>query len=511
MGSNYFFVLTRYKTFKKQFFMRIGVLKTLLILLVTSFELYSYAHHGHENMSEDALGYMESKGSIQQRWVVDYLKAKIGGRYSSNAECGLIPYHSQNTPREAKGGIEDQRQCGVYGIFRVGNTLPDYFRDFFWTGSLLVSFDWNIPSFSILSNNLSSGQHFINLLTKNDNGDPLTTNIYNDYDGFSVKNAYGNGIFGNDYLIWGLTVAKAQLVIDLPECKRLALEGVEEYANCSEAYSSYVNGNPAIDFKQNGSRTPVSTDRIIENAPLTNYNCAYDNLVLFGACRQDKNAGTTPNVYEQEKDGLSGALSQLGDALKTGQDWAIFEPADNLATFYYMQLFLEGDQTRNGTLEEESIVGRYYTVTHRDLLHLGTSLHWATDLNQPTHVWATIGSNHAPYEGYVENNYGKRVMGGGASYNIENYEDISAHRTQRRNNYRTLRVGDIQTMFMEQAFMTYHLLFRDGYNKLRNGNDQIYSRIALWGINNAILINSNIIEKGILDIRKCRQSSSCNN
>ncbi|AFM14590.1 hypothetical protein [Turneriella parva] len=446
----------------------------------------------HQNMPEEGMLYMEFQGTNQMRWVADYMKAKAGGRYSGT--CVNINY----TANEMSYG--NNTQCGALSIERVGGVKPDYFWDAFWDD--LLFFSWHVPDFGIYSNNFTSWYHFVNLLKTNEDGDPLVTNNYNTYDGYAYNQTYGFPNIGIDYIL-AVFMNNAQMSVNLPNCSD---------SNCQEwqGISNTYKANPAIDYKQNGSTTPVSNgsgSKATEQADGTNYNC-FSDVALIGSC-PDKGAeygGTTqvPNV-----DPGAGTLFS-GD-----EDWVIYEPATNAAAFYYNEMWLEGLASMNGnnrhSLQTAPIAGRYYTVTGAEMLYFTVVQHWAGDMTQQAHIWSTIGYNHGDYESYADEKYGTRVIGGSnADKNYEDYGESQAYANSWQNRYNT-PVGNINRLLMEQVFRTYHNRLRSGYDILTSSDRAVWTRAGIWAVRNATAEMAIITEKAVLDLRKCRNGAACNN
>ena len=68
----------------------------------------AFADRSHKNSSQDAVIYMETYGTMQQRWAADFLKAKTGGRESGGT--GFDPNNGDGT------------QFGFINVARAGAT-----------------------------------------------------------------------------------------------------------------------------------------------------------------------------------------------------------------------------------------------------------------------------------------------------------------------------------------------------------------------------------------------------
>jgi len=440
------------------------------------FTSFGYTYKTHENIPEDAFIFMEKSGSNQMRWVADYLKSKAGGRYE-----GTCLFKSKDTSEVLEG--TQVQECGAIGISRVGGINPDYFVDaFWWSGSDL---NWKFAN-PFLKNNYTSWFHFINLLPEiSASGNTLKVNNYNDYDGYSYQSSWGFPSVGIDESVASL-ISNSQMVVDLPNCT---------HSKCSERYSIVPNGNPAIDYKQNDSSTPVGRpsddQKKIDNDTLTNYNCFSDTT--FINC-PDAGARVKENDdYEQIPN-----VSTDNNLFIGSEDWVIYEPADNAATFYYHEFFLEGGVSRDGKLNEEPIKGRYYSLTGPELIYLTVVMHWVADMTQPAHIWSTIGFNHGEFETWVDERYGEREVGKSTANNYEDYNQAKAYLVPRQNRH----YSTIEEIFMEQAFLTYHIRLRDGYDLITSTQDSVWYNAANWGVNNSIATMALVFEKGVLELRK---------
>jgi hypothetical protein len=450
-------------------------------------EISAFAVKVHQNMPEEAFLFMEFKAGNQMRWVADYMKAKAEGRYTGL--CVNINY----TPDEMSYG--NNTQCGAIGMERVGGDKPDYFWDAFWDD--LLFFNWHVPDFGIYSNNFTSWFHFLNLLKTNEDGDTLVTNNYNTFDGYAYNQTYGFPNIGIDYVL-ATFMNNAQMTVNLPNCTD---------SNCAvwQGISTLYKANPAIDYKQNGSLTPVSNgsgSKATEQQDGTNYNC-FSDVTLIGNCPDD---GSEQGGSTQIPNTVPGG----GHLLSGDEDWVIYEPAPNASTFYYNEMWLEGLASKNHTLETGPIAGRYYTVTGSEMLYFTVVQHWAGDMTQQSHIWSTIGFNHGDYEGYAEDKYGNRQIGGtDPNLNYENYDESQGYVNSWQNRY-NLPVGNINRLLTEQAFRTYYIRLRSGYDTLYN-QGSVWTNAATWAVRSATAEIALITEKAILDLRKCRNSGACNN
>lgn len=440
----------------------------------------------HQNIPEDGFLFMEFQGTNQMRWAADFLKAKAGGRYSGN--CYNIDYAANETRN-------DNTQCGAIGVERVGGDKPDYFFDSFW--DTFLGFNWHFNDMGFFSNNFTSWYHFVNLLTENDNRNKLVTNIYNRYDGYSYNQSYGFPNIGIDYAISSL-LNNSTMSVNLPNCTD---------SSCNEwrGISTIYRANPAIDYRQNGSTTPVSGgsgSKALEQTAGTNYNCFTDMMIIANCADQGADVDGITQIPNTNPGG--------GSFFSGNEDWVIYEPATNAATFYYNEMWLEGLSSKNHSLQTDAIVRRYYTVTAPELLYFTVVQHWAGDMTQILHVWATIGFNHSDYEGYAEETYGNRTIGVSMAYNYEDYIESQAYANTWQNRY-SLPAGNIDRMLMEQAFRTYHIRNREGYDVMKNSDRQIWTNAAKWGIRNGTAVTALISEKAVMDLRKCRNRASCDN
>ena len=451
-------------------------------------------------MPEDAFLFMESRGSIQMRWVADYLKAKAGGRYSG--ACAIL---------QSLDPKDTEANCGAIGMVRAGGVSPDYHIDNFWDTD--IGFNWNVETYGFFRNNFSSMQHFINLTTQNEDGYRVVTNVYNDYDGYGYNAAYGGLQFWSLDNAMSIGLNNSRMTIDLPNCT---------HSVCAEKWSPYPNANPAIDYKQNGSTTPVGSpsgdSKKLAASDGSNYNC-YSDLALLGNCPDE---GTKVNGDEYQ---IPNTAPGAGDTLYGDQDWVIYEPGDNAATFYYVELFLEGGSARNGQLDTSAVVGRYYTLAGGEIYYLGIPNHWSGDNGQQSHIWSTLGFNHGPYEGWVEERYGlNRPRSKGKcgvpdpNTNFECFKHVEGYLAYRQNRYNLdleqdgqVEIGRIDYILMEQAFLTYYVRLRAGYDTLTNTSDATRKNAATYGINTVISTIALELEKGVMDLRRCRNSSSCDN
>jgi hypothetical protein len=443
----------------------------------------------HKNLPEESFLYMEFQGTNQMRWAADYLKAKGGGRYSGS--CVNINY----TPAEMGQG--DNTQCGAIGIHRVGGVKIDYLQDNFIDH--LFFFSW-----SAFGNNITTYTHFINLKFNNASGDQVVTNNYNSIDGFSYNGTYGFQEFGSIDSLIATGFGSSPFTINIPGCT---------HANCAEwtTAAAVMQTNPIVDYQQNGSTTPLgspSTNKQLGTDDGTNYNC-YSDTAVIGAC-PDKGTevGGTYQIPNVQPGGASGnAISFF-----TGnEDWVIWEPAYNAATFYFNEAWLEGLNSRNHSLQTAPIVGRYYNVSGDQILYYALANHYAGDVTQISHIWVTSGYNHSDYESFADDNYGTRTIGGSdGNKNYENYSNSQAYANARQNRY-NMAVGNVHKIIIEQAFYTYYIRYRSGYDKMTTSNTGVWKNAVIWAIQNSTAEMALINEKAVMDLRKCRNGPSCNN
>ena len=459
----------------------------ILFILIATVDVAAFTVEVHKNMPEEGFLYMETQGTNQMRWAADYIKAKAGGRYTGT--CVNINY----TPEEMGRG--DNTQCGALGIERVGGDKPDFFIDAFWDD--FVMFNWHVPDFGIYSNNFTSWSHFVNLLYTNESGDQLITNNHNKVDGYAYNATYGFPNLGIDYLL-ATFMNNSAMTVNLPNCTD---------SKCTEwvSIATGVNTNPATDYRQNGATTPVSGgsgSKRTEQADGMNYNCFSDTIII-GSC-PDMGA-KTGGLFQYPNIVPGGGHFLSGD-----EDWVIYEPATNDATFYYNELWLEGMASRNTSLQKAPIVGRYYRVSGSELQYFAVVQHWAGDMTQQAHIWSTIGFNHGDYESYADTTYGVRQIGGATGNNYENYQLSQAYANGWQNRY-NLPVGNIDRVLMEQAFRSFHIRYRAGYDFMSTTNKTIWAIAAVWAVHNATAETAIITEKAVMDLRKCRNSATCDN
>jgi len=439
-----------------------------LCILIPS-NIMAFYDNTHMNSAEDAIIFMETEGSNQQRWAADYLKAKAGGRYSG-AEFNSKMTHGQ--------------QNGLIGIARAGATAPDYFQDTFWSDT--TGFSWKFSIFGAFQNNYTAYSHFMNLLKQNDDGKNIKTSNYNDYDGYSYNASFGASDMsdaGIDYVVASY-MNDAQMTIDLPNCKE-----------CSDKFTIVPNGNPAMDYKQNGSTTPLGVprgDKKLGSDDGTNYNCFSDSN--FNDCpdRGDKYDGIyqIPNTNPGESSSFS-----------SDEDWVIMEPLDNAATFYFNEWFIEGGNSKNSSLEPQAAKNRYYSITAPDITYLTLAMHYAGDSSVQIHIWNTLGYNHSGYEEWIEDHYGKRSVGSNDTIkNFEDYSLVKAFMKSRANGI----LNDVDNILTENAFYTYLARFRSGYDIMKNEDDGTRKNAAVYAVNQAIVNIALLYEKAVCDLRKYR-------
>ncbi|MBN8221332.1 MAG: hypothetical protein J0L53_10440, partial [Spirochaetes bacterium] len=137
--------------------------------------------------------------------------------------------------------------------------------------------------------------------------------------------------------------------------------------------------------------------------------------------------------------------------------------------------------------------------------------HWAGDMTQQAHIWSTIGYNHGDYESFADEKYGVRTTGGSdGDKNYEDYVESQGYANTWQNRY-SVPVGNIDRLLMEQVFRTYHNRFRSGQDFMTTSNKTIWKNAAVWAVRNSTAEMAIISEKAVLDLRKCRNSSVCNN
>ena len=465
------------------------ILKSLAITaLALTGQLTAYSFNVHQNMPEDALLYMEFQGTNQQRWAADYLKAKAGGRYTGS--CVILG--------GAASGTSLNIQCGAIGINRVGGDKPDYVQDVFINHPILP-FSWNV-----IGINVTSYTHFINLKKTASSGKQLVTNNYNWIDGYSYNTTYGFEEFGSLDSLIAFGLNSSEFSIDPIGCTDSA---------CAEylGVATGVNENPTVDYMQNGSTTPLgnpSGAKRLGTDDLTNYNCLSDTAV-FGPCldvgAEYDGSYQIPNVYR------ASGIEAAEKFFVSNNDWVIWEPSYNAATFYYNEGWLEGFASRNHSLQTGPIVGRYYNISGDQILFYALTHHYTGDVVQMTHVWVSTGYNHTDIEGWAETKYGQRLVGGSdPDKNMEDYVNTQAYANMRQNRY-NLPVGNVHRLIMEQTFHTYLVRFRSGYDKMTTSNQAVWRNFVTWAMQNGHAAMSLVNEKAVMDLRKCRNTAACDN
>lgn len=466
--------------------LRILFVFTAALISVSS--LSAYTVNVHKNLPEESFLYMEFHGSNQMRWAADYLKAKAGGRYTGT--CVNINY----SPAEMGRG--DNVQCGAVGIHRVGGVKIDFLQDNFIDH--LFFFSW-----SAFGNNLTTYTHFINLKFRDSNGDQLVTNNYNTIDGYGYNSTYGFGEFGSIDSLIATGFGSAPFTINVPGCTD---------SSCSEwtTASTAIQTNPIVDYQQNGSTTPLGTpngSKQLGTDDGTNYNC-YSDTAIIGVC---PDRGTELGGTYQIPNTMPGGGNDFTSWFISNEDWSIWEPAYNAATFYYNEGWLEGLASRNHSLQTAPIAGRYYSVTGDQILYYTLAHHYAGDIVQMTHVWTTSGYNHVDYESFADDKYGARLIGGSdPDKNYEDYANSQAYMSARQNRYNQ-SPGNVHRIIIEQAFYTYHIRSRSGYDKMTTTSTSVWKRLAEWSMQNGTAEMALINEKAVMDLRKCRNSGACDN
>ncbi|GAB4426666.1 MAG: hypothetical protein OHK0011_08280 [Turneriella sp.] len=450
-------------------------------------QLAAYTFHVHQNMPEDSVLYMEFQGTNQQRWAADYLKAKAGGRYTGS--CVILGGEAAGKPENI--------QCGAIGINRVGGDKPDYVQDVFVDHPILP-FNWNAVGV-----NVTSYTHFINLKTGDASGNRHITNNHNMIDGYSYNTTYGFEEFGSLDSLIALGLNASQFSIDPVNCTHSA---------CTEylPVATGVNENPTVDYMQNGSTTPLGIARGAKRLGSddgTNYNCLSDTAVI-GNCPDEgaklDDTFQVPNVQP-------GGGGDIDSFFVSNEDWVIWEPSYNAATFYYNEGWLEGFASRNHSLQTAPIVNRYYNISGDQILYYTLTHHYTGDIVQMTHVWVSTGYNHTDIEGWADDKYGKRLVGGSdPDKNMENYLNTQAYMNTRQNRY-NIPVGNVHKLIIEQAFYTYLIRFRSGYDKMTTSNQGVWRNVVTWAMQNGHAAMALVNEKAVMDLRKCRNSASCDN
>lgn len=465
---------------------------TIAAALLAAGAVSAFTVKVHQNMPEESFLYMEFQGTNQMRWAAEYLKAKAGGRYGGT--CVNINYDP------ASMSYGNNTQCGAIGIHRVGGDKIDFLQDNFIDH--LFFFTW-----SAFGNNITTYTHFINLKTTNSSGDPLVTNSYNMIDGYAYNQTYGFQEFGSIDSLIATGFGSSPFTINVPGCTDSA---------CAEwtTAATPMQTNPIVDYMQNGSTTPLGNphgSKQLGTDDGTNYNC-YSDTAVIGSCPDE--GAKMGNTY-QYPNVQPGGGNDFISFFTSNEDWSIWEPAYNAATFYYNEGWLEGLTSRTGTnghsLQPSAVAGRYYSVTGDQILYYTLAHHYAGDITQMTHVWATSGYNHVDYEHYVEDKYGNRQIGGSdPNLNYENYQNTQGYLNARQNRY-NLPVGNVHRIIIEQAFYTYHIRFRSGYDKMTTTNQGVWTNDGIWAVQNATAEMALINEKAVMDLRKCRNSGACDN
>ncbi|KPA12564.1 conserved hypothetical protein, secreted [Candidatus Magnetomorum sp. HK-1] len=469
---------------KQWYFPVISLMLTCIFLPVMGYAFYD---NSHMNSSEDAIVFMETRGTIQQRWCIDYLKTKTGGRKTGS------PFSDQ------KSGDSDEfnqirQEEGLIGNARAGAIVPDYFQDFWWYDTTEHNWHFDLAGASkFYQNNYTSYSHFMNLIQTNYEGKKVVANNFNDYDGYSYNGSYGfDSGLGYDITVATL-MNNSMLTIDLPNC-----------TECAEKYSMVPNGNPASDYRQNGSITPVGSPGKggfkIGNQDGTNYNCFSDT---FGNNCPD--IGSKSDGIYQLPNTTPGDYSYF----TSDEDWVIMEPLDNAATFYYNEWFLEGGASRNSQKDSSAIDGRYYSLSSQDVNYLTAAIHYAGDANVQIHIWNTLGFNHAAYEEWIEGlkddsyGYGKRTLGASdPKRNFEDFNLVEAYIRGRANDYSTDRLDVLLT---ENSFLTYLAREnRDNSDIMLNEDNTTRKTAAIYAVNQAITTIAMMYEKAVLELRKYR-------
>lgn len=459
-------------------------------ILSASSQLFSWSGDVHQNIPEESFLYMEFQGTNQMRWAADYVKAKAGGRYTGTCV-------NMNYPADGMRG--DNTQCGAIGIHRIGGDKIDFLQDTFMDHALF--YDWKAP---LLGNNFTSYTHFINLKQNNANGNKLVTNNYNIIDGYSYNGTYGFEEFGSLDSLIAFALGSGQITINIAGCTD---------TKCAEwlSASTTMNTNPMIDYKQNGSQTPLGNphgSKQLGSDDGTNYNCYSDTAVLANC--PDVGA-QYDGTYQYPNIGPGVARDNIDSFFTSNEDWVIWEPSYNAATFYYNEGWLEGLTSRNHSLQTGPIVGRYYNVTGDQVLYYTLTHHYMGDVTQMSHVWVTTGYNHTDIEGFNEDHYGKRQIGGtNSSQNYEDYVNSQAYANTRQNRY-NVPVGNIPKLILEQTFLTYHIRFRAGYDKMTTSNTGVWENFIRYSMQNGHASMALVNEKAVLDLRKCRNSGACDN
>jgi hypothetical protein len=475
----------------------------IFVLLLSSPGLiYSFQDNTHQNIAEDAILFLETQGSSQQRWAADFFQAKLGGRDNSDSiKCWDDESRVTRDKWNARTTSKIETQCGLLGYARLGSLVADYARDTFFKDT------WGFYTVDpVQHGTYTSYWHFMPLQTQNKNHqdaaslNTLKTDVYNDIDGYSANNMFGYSRTGNNDQTVALAMNNGKMTIDLPNCTQC-------FSSADGVFSVVPNPNPAENYRQGSS--PYANPARPSSTPLglptndgykvaadngSNYNCFADTLI--GNC-PDSAAATvdTQNPYK-----IPNTQPGISSSFTSGQDWAVFEPVDNVMAFFYHQLFLEGDQNRNSTFECNLAIDRYYTLPHTDFKYLATLMHWAEDMNQQTHVWATSDYNHGPYETFVDGQYGQRVAGGAQSVNYENFGEVAAYYQSRMNK----DAAELDFIVTETAFMTYLVRQRAGYDTMYNSDDLTFTTAAKYGINQGITSVAILFEKAMLDLRRHR-------
>ncbi|HMV36811.1 MAG TPA: hypothetical protein PKD60_13015 [Turneriella sp.] len=69
----------------------------------------------------------------------------------------------------------------------------------------------------------------------------------------------------------------------------------------------------------------------------------------------------------------------------------------------------------------------------------------------------------------------------------------------------------VARLIIEQAFYTYLIRFRSGYDKMTTSNQGIWRNVVTWAMQNGHAAMALVNEKAVMDLRKCRNSPTCDN
>jgi hypothetical protein len=127
-------------------------------------------------------------------------------------------------------------------------------------------------------------------------------------------------------------------------------------------------------------------------------------------------------------------------------------------------------------------VGRYWNISGNQVLYYALSHHYTGDIVQMTHVWVSTGYNHTDIEGWAEDQY---VQAHGWRQQMPVTKTWRTTLTRKpiqnaRQNRYNLPVGNVHKLIVEQAFNTYLIRFRSGYDKMTTSNTGVWRNVVTW-------------------------------